>query len=115
MEESIKVILNQTILKSLRYNTRIQELVAILNIVYDPLTSDSNSKISVDNVEYGFDELLMLIFELVQLISIFETFKEAETSLRTFLTLHSDRLVCLCLAGKLSHLSEIIEFKKEVC
>lgn len=75
MEDNIRLMLIQTVARSNKYHKRIQELVVILAMIHDPITSDPDARINVEDKEYGFDELLVLIFEFVQLISVFCVFR----------------------------------------
>ncbi len=112
IDGSISFIVENTIEQSNRYQRRLQELATLLNIIHRPLTNNPQLIVEVGDDRYGFTELLILMFEFVQLVAIFPRFNNAETSLREFLTYHGAMLTDLCLAGKLDHLKEVIEFKK---
>lgn len=113
-EDSLKLMVMETASKTDCLYKRLRELVVILNVIYSPLISRPELKVTTVEGEYDFDDLLILIFELVQIMATFQCFNEAEKSLREFLTLHSSRLVDLCLEGRLNYINELIEFKRAV-
>lgn len=114
INSSISSIITSTIDTTNRYQVRLQELAILLNIIHWPLTSEPTRPVQVNNDEYCFDDLLVLMFEFVQLIKIFKRFEYAEQSLQDFLTYHAQRLAGLCLEGRLAYLDEMIQFRKEM-
>lgn len=107
----LKEIIQDTAGKTVLLQRRMAELVAILNIIHAPLTSQPDQKLVTDDGTYDFDDLLVMIFELVQLMAAFQRFPEAQQSLTEFLVFHASRLTNLCLEGRLNHTAEVIDFK----
>ncbi len=114
LEDSINLMVMETVSKTDRLHQRMRDVLVILNVIHAPLTSSPDSKVSTDEGEYDFDDLLVLIFELVQLMATFLRFNKAQQSLNDFLSFHSSRLTALCLEGRLNYTNEVIEFKNIV-
>lgn len=108
----LKMLLKETVEKTNRYHHRMKTLVTILEVIYTPLSLAPNTKVRTQHQEYDFDDLLILMFEFVQLMTTFKCHHEEEQCLNAFLTCHSARLTNLCLTGRLNYISEIVEFRR---
>jgi hypothetical protein len=113
-ESSINTLVTDTVSKTKDLKNRMHSIVAILNSGYNSIIAHPDSQFQVDGKDYDFDDVLILIFEFVQLSTIFKEFKGNEDILLDFLTAHSPRLIELCIQGKLNYINEIIEFRRIV-
>lgn len=114
LEDSINLMVIETASKTTSLDERMKELIFILNSIHKPLASAPTQRVITEFGTYDFDDLLILLFELVQLMETFQRFAEAKTSLEDFLLFHSSRLVKLCLDQRLNYISDIVEFKKAI-
>ncbi len=110
-DKNINRLVYDTMAKSARFKRRMHELVALLYSAQLPSTGSKDFKITASGAEYDFDDILVMVFELVQLLSVFGFYPETEMKLKDFLTIYSSRLIELCIEGRLTHTDEIVEFK----
>jgi hypothetical protein len=113
--ESLETVVNELVATTKasteQYFDRLTELAALLNKIHHPLTQNPQQVVWIQHVSYNFDDLLILMFEFVQLAKAFQQFAFAEPTLSDFLGFHALRLSQLLRDGKLAHLSQTIEFK----
>ncbi len=113
-ENQINSLVLDTTSKTAAFSERMHTIVGILNRVFLSLNLKPECPVKIDGFEYDFDDLLILTFELAQLIAIFNKSNGSEKELIDFLTCHCPRLVALCIDGRLNYIHDIIKFKKIV-
>ncbi len=111
LEASLQQLVHTTVDATERYFKRLHFLANLLDQIYPPLANQHVPSIRVDEQQYDLDDLLVLLFEFVQLITTFSQFEYAAASLNQFLAVHGKRLEQLHVQGRLDHLRELVEFR----
>lgn len=111
LDANLKHLVSNTVDTTNRYFSRLQQLANLLDHIYKPLANQIVHQVQVDNQSYTLDDLLVLLFEFVQLITTFDQFHYAAQSLNQFLGIHGKRLGQLHAQGRLDHLRELVEFR----
>lgn len=112
LETVVRDLVAATQASTAQYFNRLTVVAKLLNQIHQPLTQNPQLVVWVEHQPYNFDDLLILMFEFVQLAKAFQLFAFAEPALSDFLGFHAVRLSELLRDGKLAHLSQTIEFKK---
>lgn len=91
-QANLQRLVSETIDTTNQYFARLKTLANLLDQIYQPPATQQVNDITLDNQAYNLDDLLVLVFEFVQLLNTFTLFQYAAQSLDQFLALHGKRL-----------------------
>lgn len=111
VEQQLAQLLHQTQTETHHYFVRLQQLAALLSHIYRPLAFGESAQVEHQAVVYRMDDLLVLVFEFVQLTQLFSQFSYAAESLTTFLGHHGARVEQLHCDGRFDHLNDLVAFR----
>ena len=110
----VNEVINDASSDTTRFIFRWREVSLILVHVYESFVFENEDFVFFSGVRYCFDDFLVLMFEFVQLNKIFYNVLEENEKLEEFCSLHCQRLMQLCISGRLSYIDEIIIFRKQI-
>ncbi len=114
LELNINSLVDETVEKTVRLRERWKELSTLLVAINKPFLLDMQTNIDFSGHTYDFDDFLILMFEFTQLTTIFYQNTDAHIDFQYFCTLHTNKLIQLCLDGRLNYVDEIIFFKNQL-
>lgn len=107
----LKELIHNTVDQTNHYFARLTFLASLFAKIYQPLALQQVDDLVVDEVRYDLDDLLVLMFEFVQLITTFKRFEYAVDSINDYLAIHGKRLDVLHQQGRLDYLHDLVQFR----
>lgn len=114
LEPTVAKLVEQTTVSTHKYHQRLIASVELLQRIHRPLAEQKVERIFIDGNYYEFDDLLMLMFEVSQLLPLFPSLTDLTEYIDEFLVLHMDQLKLLLWTGRLNHIAPVISFKQTI-
>lgn len=114
LEPTVAKLVEQTTISTHKYYQRLVASVQLLQRIHRPLAEQEADRLFIDGLYYDFDDLLMLMFEVSQLLRLFPQLSDLTEDIDEFLVLHMDQLKLLLWTGCLNHIAPIISFKQTI-
>ncbi len=110
-DHRLKELIHNTVDQTNHYFARLTFLASLFAKIYQPLALQQVADLVVDEVRYDLDDLLVLMFEFVQLLTTFDRFDYAIDSINEYLAIHGHRLEQLHQQGRLDYLHDLVQFR----
>jgi len=114
LEPTVAKLVEQTSVSTHKYYQRLVASVQLLQRIHRPLAEQEVDRFFIDGLYYDFDDLLMLMFEVSQLLCLFPQLSDLTEKIDEFLVLHIHQLKLLLWTGRLNHIAPVISFKQDI-
>lgn len=110
-DHRLKDLIDDTVDQTNHYFACLTFLASLFAQIYQPLALQQVTALEVNEVRYDLDDLLILMFEFVQLLTTFDRFDYAIDSINEYLAIHGKRLDELHQQGRLDYLHDLVQFR----